>query len=137
MEGDAAIIEHAAFFVYDAESRILDASRRACETLGYTREELLSLSITDVEAILLPEGVAGLWRRLASGEPVTTKGARRRKDGTAFPVEIRIGLLGEVGGGPLAPSMARDISEREALEERREACSPGTARGACARDRLT
>jgi PAS domain S-box-containing protein len=67
VEGDRAIIEHAAdaFFVYDARGRILDADRRACETLGYTREELLSLSMTDVEAILLPEGVAGLWRRLA------------------------------------------------------------------------
>jgi PAS domain S-box-containing protein len=77
VEGDRAIIEHAAgdaFFVYDAGGRILDANRRACETLGYTREELLSLSMTDVEAILLPEGVAGLWRRLASGEPVTTEG---------------------------------------------------------------
>ncbi len=77
MERDRAIIEHAAdaFFVYDAGGRILDANRRACETLGYTREELLSLSMTDVEAILLPEGIAGLWRRLASGEPVTTEGA--------------------------------------------------------------
>jgi diguanylate cyclase (GGDEF)-like protein/PAS domain S-box-containing protein len=118
VERDRAIIEHAAdaFFVYDAGGRIFDANRRACETLGYTREELLSLSMTDVEAILLPEGVAGLWRRLASGEPVTTQGAQRRKDGTAFPVEIRVALLGEVGGHRLALSIARDITERRASE---------------------
>ncbi len=118
MERDRAAIEHAedACFVYDAGGRIFDANRRACETLGYTREELLSLSITDVEAILLPEGVAGLWRRLASGESVTTQGARRRKDGTAFPVEIRIGLLGEAGGRRLALSTAREITEREPFE---------------------
>lgn len=120
MERDRAIIEHAAdaFFVYDAGGRILDANRRACETLGYTREELLSLSMTGVEAILLPEGVAGLWRRLASGEPVTMEGAQWRKDGTAFPVEIRVGLLGEVGGRRLALSIARDITERKASEEK-------------------
>ncbi len=120
MERDRAIIEHAAdaFFVYDAGGRIFDVNRRACGTLGYTREELLSLSMTDVEAILLPEGIAGLWRRLASGEPVTTEGAHRRKDGTAFPVEIRVGLLGEVAGRRLALSIARDITERKALEER-------------------
>ena len=120
MERDRAIIEHAAdaFFVYDAGGRISDANRRACETLGYTREELLSLCMTDVEAILLPEGVAGLWRRLASGEIVTTEGAQRRKDGTAFPVEIRVSLLVEVGGRRLALSIARDITERKAHEER-------------------
>jgi diguanylate cyclase (GGDEF)-like protein/PAS domain S-box-containing protein len=119
LERDRAIIEHAAdaFFVYDAGGRIFDVNRRACGTLGYTREELLSLSMTDVEAILLPEGIAGLWRRLASGEPVTTEGAHRRKDGTAFPVEIRVALLGEVAGRRLALSIARDITGRRALEE--------------------
>jgi two-component system, cell cycle sensor histidine kinase and response regulator CckA len=112
LERDRAIIEHAAdaFFVYDAGGNIFDANRRACEVLGYTREELLSLCMTDVEAILLPEGIAGLWRGLASGEPVTTEGAHRRKDGTAFPVEIRVSPLGEVEGRQLALSKARDIS---------------------------
>ena len=77
MERDRAIIEHAAdaVFVYDAGGKIFDVNRRACGTLGYAQEELLSLSMTDVEAILLlPEGIAGLWRRLASGEPVRPKG---------------------------------------------------------------
>jgi diguanylate cyclase (GGDEF)-like protein/PAS domain S-box-containing protein len=120
LERDRAIIEHAAdaFFVYDAGGSIFDVNRRACETLGYTREELLSLFMTDVEAILLPEGIAGLWRRLASGEPVTTEGAQRRKDGTAFPVEIRVGLLGEVDGRRLALSIAHDITGRKAFEEK-------------------
>ena len=119
MERDRAIIEHAAdaFFVYEAGGKIFDVNRRACRTLGYTREELLSLSMTDVEAILLPEGIAGLWRRLASGEPVTAEGAHRRKDGTAFPAEIRFGLLGEAAGRRLALSIARDITGRRALEE--------------------
>jgi two-component system cell cycle sensor histidine kinase/response regulator CckA len=83
LERDRAIIEHAAdaFFVYDARGSIFDINRRACETLGYRRKELLSLCMTDVEAILLPEGIAGLWRRLASGELVATEGAQRRKDG--------------------------------------------------------
>ena len=122
MERDRAIIEHAAdaFFVYDAGGKILDVNRRACETLGYTREELLSLSMTDVEAILLPEGIPGLWRRLASGEPVTTEGAHRRKDGTAFPVEIRVNPLGEVAGRRLALSIARDITGRPGQGERQE-----------------
>ena len=49
MERDRAIMEHTAdaLFVYDPESRILGINRRACDTLSYTREELLSLSFTD------------------------------------------------------------------------------------------
>ena len=122
MERDRAIVEHAAdaYFVYDAGGKILDVNRRACESLGYTREELLSLSMTDVEAILLPEGIPGLWRRLASGEPVTTEGAHRRKDGTAFPVEIRVNFIGEVAGRRLALSLARDITGRPGQGERQE-----------------
>ena len=115
MERDRAIIEHAedACFTYDAGGRIFVANRRARETLGYTREELLSLSITYVEAILLPEGVAGLWRRLASGKSVTTEGARRRKEGTAFPSRSVSAFSGRpAGGGSRSPWPARSSSAR-------------------------
>ena len=118
MERDRAIMEHTAdaLFVYDPEGRIFDVNRRACDTLGYTREELLSLSITDVETVFLPGGLAGLWRRLASDEPVTAEGIQRRKDGSTFPAEVRVGLE-ESDGRRLALSVARDITERKQAEE--------------------
>jgi PAS domain S-box-containing protein len=111
-------MEHVAdaLFVYDPEGRIFDVNRRACGTLGYTREELLSLSMTDLETILLPGGVVGLWLRLALDEPVSAEGSQRRKDGSTSPVEVRAGLL-EANGRRLALSVARDISERKALTE--------------------
>ena len=95
MERDRAIMEHAAdaLFVYDLEGRIFDVNRRACTALGYTREELLSLAMTDVETLLVPEGIAGLWRRLAPDEPVLAEGTQRRKDGSTFPVQVRVSLL--------------------------------------------
>ena len=70
MERDRAIMEHTAdaLFVYDLEGRIFDVNRLACDTLGYTQEELLTLSITDVETVLLPGGFAGLWRRWKKGK---------------------------------------------------------------------
>jgi len=36
--------------VHDLEGRLLDVNRQACEGLGYTREELLSMSVADIEA---------------------------------------------------------------------------------------
>jgi PAS domain S-box-containing protein len=130
LDRDRAIIEHAAdaFFVYDAGGSIFDVNRRACETLGYTREELLSLCMTDVEAILLARGhrrvvaAAGLRGTRNDGR------AQRRKDGTAFPVEIRVGLLGEVEGRRLALSIARDISGRKDRHEVYDPPRTGSAR---------
>jgi PAS domain-containing protein len=69
-------MEHAAdaLFVYNPEGRTFDVNRRACDTLGYTREELLSLSMMDLETVRLPGGVAGLWRGLAPDEPASAEG---------------------------------------------------------------
>jgi PAS domain S-box-containing protein len=118
LQRDRAIVEHVAdaLFVYDPEGRILDVNRRAGDTLGYSREELLSLSITDLEIVFLPEGVAGLWRRLTTGEPVAVEGMQRRKDGTSFPVEVRVGLL-ETNGRRLALCVARYTTESKTLAE--------------------
>ncbi len=52
----------------------LDVNRRTCDTLGYAREELLSLSVRDLETVHLPGGVAALWRGLTPDEPVSTEG---------------------------------------------------------------
>ena len=39
-----------AFFILDYEGTIHDANHRACLSLGYSREELLGLNITDRES---------------------------------------------------------------------------------------
>ena len=38
-----------AIFVHDLEGRLLDVNRSACESLGYAREELLRMTVTDIE----------------------------------------------------------------------------------------
>jgi diguanylate cyclase (GGDEF)-like protein/PAS domain S-box-containing protein len=114
------LIEYAAdaFFVHDHRGRILEVNRRACESLGYACEELLALSIQDLEAEVSGEDLIRLWSRLAPGQPVTVDGRHRRKDGTTFPVEVRVGLF-EVGGeGSLILALARDVTERKWAEER-------------------
>jgi diguanylate cyclase (GGDEF)-like protein/PAS domain S-box-containing protein len=106
-----------AFFVHDFEGRILDVNRRACTSLGYACEELLGLSIQDVETGVSGEELAEAWGSLVPGQPVTVDGCHRRKDGATFPVEVRIGLF-EVGGRPLILALARDVTERKEAEER-------------------
>lgn len=105
-----------AFFIHDDQGRILDVNRRACETLGYTREELLTLNVADIEQGFDSEEIKALWERMVPGVPVTLEGTHRRKDGSTFPVEVRVGLI-ESEGQDLMFALARDITERRQAEE--------------------
>ena len=105
-----------AFFVHDLAGRFVDVNRRACGSLGYSRGELLALSVADVETTFDAVGFENVWRSMGPGTPVTIHGIHRRKDGTTFPVEVRLALL-EPGEHTLYLAIARDISERRRLEE--------------------
>ncbi len=104
------------FFVHDAQGRIHDANRCACESLGYTREELLALDVADIEQSLSVERLKELWKSMAPGQPVTLEGVHRRKDKTTFPIEVRVGLIG-VNGQQLMFALVRDITERKQAED--------------------
>jgi PAS domain S-box-containing protein len=105
-----------AFFLHDATGRFFEVNRRACESLGYSKVELLNMRVSDV-ACMNEEEVAGIWTGLQNGSSLTVNDHHRRKDGTRFPVEIRLGSL-EVDGQKLYLGLARDITERRLAEER-------------------
>jgi PAS domain S-box-containing protein len=113
------LVEQAAdaIFVHDLEGRFVDVNRQACESLGYTRRELLGMSVADIETEFEPGSLERLWKRIASGPPLTLEGVHRRKDGTTFPVEIRVGVY-EAEERPLMLALARDISGRREVEEK-------------------
>ncbi len=117
-----ALVEQAAdaFFLNSLDGKILDVNQHACDSLGYQREELLALSLADIdEAIGNPRSGPRLGDALAPAEPITWEGVHRRKDGTGFPVEVRMGLL-ELGGEKLMLGLARDVTARKRAEEERK-----------------
>jgi PAS domain S-box-containing protein len=89
----------------------------ACRQLGYTREELLQLSIADVEPRLagvpLREIVDDLRRR---GIRKKLETLFRRKDGSTYPVEVTY-YLDLMGGGEQLICFYNDLSGRARLEE--------------------
>ena|GEM_PF-579517 len=113
------LVEQAAdaMFVHDLEGRFVDVNRQACESLGYPREELLGMSVADVEVGHDPGSLKGLWDEISSGVPLTLEGTHRRRDGTVFPIEVRVGMF-EDGGSPLVLALARDITGRKEAEKR-------------------
>jgi PAS domain S-box-containing protein len=113
------LIEQAsdAFFLHDGDGRFLEVNRQACESLGYTREELLGMQVCDVEQEIGVHTAKQAWEQAEPGKAYTLQGRQRRKDGTVFPVEARLSAS-YIGGQKLHLGLVRDVTERKLAEER-------------------
>ena len=95
----------------------LDVNAAACRHLGYRREELLRLCVSDIEARLPGRNAWGdIMGELRHTASRTVMGWHRRKDGSTFPVEVNAGFV-TLGRGDFVVAVARDISDREHAEE--------------------
>ena len=105
-----------AFFLHDAQGTITDVNLWACESLGYSREELLALSLPELFGGEAPMPLGDLLGSVAPGNPATYLGEHLRKDGTRFPAEVRVGNI-ESGNQRMFLAVSRDITDRKRLEE--------------------
>ena len=106
-----------AVVLHSMEGKILDVNQRTCESLGYSREELLGMTMDQMDIeVENHEHRERYWDELAPGQRITFEGLHQRKDGTTFPVEVSVGLL-ELSGQRVMLGLARDITERKRAEE--------------------
>jgi len=106
-----------ALFIHDQSGRFLDVNQRACDTLGYSRAELLGMGVLDVEQDFDLAAAKAIWDSLLPGQLLTFLGHQRRKDGTSFPVEIRLSCI-DLKGQRLITALTSDIHERVQAEEK-------------------
>jgi len=108
-----------AIFLRDLEGIVIDANQEACRSLGYAREELLGMSVARIDTDWNLEDARRLWNKLAreGGQyhPLVER-VHRRKDGSVFPVEIRLTLI-EREGEVMVMSAVRDATLRIAAEK--------------------
>jgi len=115
-------VDHAAdaFFMLDFEQgTIVDVNRSACESLGYTRQELIGTSPLAFHLDSDRAEMKSVAERAAAGETVFDKHWHRRKDGSVFPVEVQTSVFWHLGRRFLI-NAARDISDRVRADEQRE-----------------
>src|SRR5262249_30114846 len=93
-----------------------DVNFQACASLGYTRDELIGMTPFDISPDVTPAMLERLRTRLDAGETVAFDIRNRRKDGSLFPVEVRICAI-TVAGRPYGLALTRDITERKKAED--------------------
>ncbi len=98
------------------EGRFLYVNEAACAALGYSREELVGMSIVDIDPDFSEERLVGHWKNLEKNGTMCFESRHRTKDGRIYPVEIRTNYV-NFDGKEYRCSFATDISERKATEE--------------------
>ena len=121
-----ALFEQAGDFAFVLERRpglepiILDANEAACRAHGYEREELVGQSIALVSAGPVPSAPDGRPLPMVVGETRRFETEHRRKDGSAFPVEVVVTMVARAHGEPVMFSTERDITDRVNQRAERE-----------------
>jgi len=100
-------------FVSDSNGKYIDVNTHGCNMLGYSREEILSMNLTD----LIPREdltkIPVKWDDLRAGKSVVNERKMICKDGSLLPVEISARMFSD---GRLQ-GITRDITERKQAEE--------------------
>jgi PAS domain S-box-containing protein len=111
----------AIFVIHPASGRFLDVNQTALRVLGYSREDILELSLNHIEVALplTPSTAWTDWVESVRSAPdvLYLEGVHRRKDGTRFPVEVSAGLA-RSDGQELLLLVSRDVTERKRSEAR-------------------
>ena len=118
------ILEHSwnEIYTYDADTlRFVEVSDGACMNLGYSIGELREMTPLDLNAALTREQLQALLEPLRQGQErqVSFETEHRRKNGSLYPVEVRLQLI-RSETPPVFLSINQDISERKRYIEELE-----------------
>ena len=98
-----------------ATLRFIDCNESAYRSLGYSREEFLSLTVFDIDPLIDPESLADQNVEMKETGFATLESVHLRKDGTTFPVEVNVKVVKLERDYRLA--VVRDITSRKRAEE--------------------
>jgi PAS domain S-box-containing protein len=104
-----------ALFWVDPRGHFVYANEAACRSLERSREELLSLSVPDIDPLFTNEVWGPFWQQCKEKGSVTFESQNKSKQGRLFPVEVAANYL-EFDGQEYIFAFVRDIAERRALE---------------------
>ena len=101
-----------------ATMRFLDVNEKSCADLGYTRDELLSMTVFDIDPQLTPDGVVEDREQLRETGFLIKESVHRRRDGTTFPIEVNLKRVRLNGDSEYLVAISRDLTERKQRDDR-------------------
>jgi PAS domain S-box-containing protein len=101
----------------DPQGYIIHTNESACRNLGYSNEELLAMSLPEVDTGVPAETWPQYWDDLKEAGHLVIESRYRRKNGEVFPVEIYLDYL-MINEDAFISLVARDITERELVREK-------------------
>ena len=101
------------------DARFVYVNEAACQALGYTRDELLTMSVFDISPDFPKELWPPHWQAIKEKKTTHLETRHRRKDGTTFAVEIT-GNFVDYDGDEYNCAFAHDITDRKAADQKRE-----------------
>jgi two-component system, cell cycle sensor histidine kinase and response regulator CckA len=100
---------------FDPDGRFTYVNEAGCQVLGYTKDEMLDMTVGQVNAKASPEAMAKVWEILRQRGSFVVESTHRRKDGSEIPVEIRSSLV-RFEGKEFCCGFAVDITQRKQVE---------------------
>jgi PAS domain S-box-containing protein len=98
------------------DGRFCYVNEAACRALGYTCEELMRMTVFDIDPSFTEKMWSDSWRQLKAKKSIILETVHRARDGRVYPVEIRANYV-EFGGRQYDCAFVRDITERKRAEE--------------------
>ncbi|MBF0437569.1 MAG: response regulator [Magnetococcales bacterium] len=105
------------FWIVDLDGRILEVNKAYLNMTGYSREEVLTKKIADLEGVENPEAVKKHIRKLLEKGSETFETRHRKKQGGLVDLEVTANYL-EFENEKLLFAFLRDISARIEMEKR-------------------
>ena len=104
-------------FVSDLKGNFLEVNQVACDSLGYTKKEMLSMNFKSIKTPKYREFVLINIKKILEKKRYTYESKHITKDGKIFSVEMKSRIIDYYGETAII-SVARDISERKELENK-------------------
>ncbi|HEX5392160.1 MAG TPA: PAS domain S-box protein [Rhodocyclaceae bacterium] len=107
-----------AAFLMNEQGGFAYVNEAACQSLGYSREELLQLTIEDIDPDVKVEHIQANSEATRQGTPFkqVLASRHRRRDGSIFPVEISVSGF-NINGISLGLCTVRNVTARKEAEE--------------------
>jgi len=105
-----------AAFWMGSDARFIYINEAACRLLGYSKKELLSMSVHDIDPLFPKDAWKDHWRELKERKSFSFLSKHKAKDGRMVPVEITVNYV-KFDRKEYNCAFVRDLTEHKKIEQ--------------------